>query len=103
MPAPTLPSSTALAEALVRVSRAIGAYCRALMAETDQDDEASVARFMSAMAPIDAHRASSRGGTDEDGAPEQPSTPVVPTTIPTTTAGEGDVVTSAPAHDAHVA
>jgi hypothetical protein len=68
------PSSTALAEALGRFSRGIGAYCRLVIAETDEDDEKSIAPFMSAMAPIDAHRGSSRGGTGEDGV-DVPSSP----------------------------
>jgi hypothetical protein len=92
-----LPSSTALADALSRFSRAIGAYCRALMAETDEDDEASVARFMSAVAPIDDRRPGART-TDTTDKPDPTPTPT--TTTPTTHAEEptthGHETTSTP-------
>jgi hypothetical protein len=65
----TIPSTTALQEALGRFGRAVGAYGRAMAATCDEDDPASVARFLKAMAPIDVHRAGARGNGESD-APE---------------------------------
>jgi hypothetical protein len=58
------PSSTALQEALALFGRAVGAYGRALAANCDEDDDASVQRFLKAVAPIDLHRANMRAGSD---------------------------------------
>jgi len=81
-----MPSSTALQEALVRFGRAVGAYCRMLAAHCDEEDPGSVARFMSAVAPIDEHRAGQRGTVEDTTttespapAPETPTTPAAPT------------------------
>lgn len=49
-------STTAMAEALDALSRAVAKYVRVLAGETDEDDEKSVGRFARAVAPIDRHR-----------------------------------------------
>lgn len=75
----TTPSSTALAESLLRFGRAVGRYGRVLAASCDEEDEASVERFMKAVAPIDVHRAGMRAGNDggsEDDGVTEPTTPV---------------------------
>ncbi len=51
----TTPS--ALRSARQRYSRAVAAYCRVLAATVHEDDPASVARFMAAVAPLDEYRA----------------------------------------------
>lgn len=64
-----LPDRAALAEALVSLGFAIARYARNLVAQLDEDDPESVARFLRLVAPLDAHRASyrSRGRAADDG------------------------------------
>lgn len=57
-----IPSPTALGDALARCGMKIAQYCRLLAAKVDEEDAASVKRFFDAVAPIDAYRASARGG-----------------------------------------
>jgi hypothetical protein len=73
-----VPTTTALQESLSRFGRSVGAYGRAMAATVDEDDEASVDRFVKAMTPIDQHRAAlaqGRGSSSDNG--EDVETPVV--------------------------
>ncbi len=82
------PSTTALIESLARFGKAVGAYGRLLAAHTDEDDPASVQRFLHAVAPIDAHRANMRSGPSAPApadVPVVPDAPVVTTPATTTT------------------
>ena len=75
----TVPSSTALAEALARFGRKVAAYGRAMAADVDVDDPASVARFLAAMAPIEAVRATRTAAAPEPASPPEPApTPADP-------------------------
>lgn len=78
-----LPGRSALSEALEKLGEAITRYSRQLVAELDEEDPASVERFLRLVAPLDAHRASYAGGGnagDEDLDGEvDPLTPVSPT------------------------
>lgn len=69
------PSSTALQQKLGRLSRAIGHYLRAEAARVDEDDPASIARFVEVLGPVDAHREATRrrGASTE---PESDGDPV---------------------------
>jgi hypothetical protein len=87
---PSVPSSTAVQEGLVRFGRKVGAYCRLLSAKVVDDDEASERRFLDAVAPIDALRASLRGGSS-DAAPDVTPRPA---SAPTTTTNDGNVSAS---------
>ncbi len=49
--------STALSEALGTFGRAVGTYARVLAAHCDESNSDSVQRFLSAVAPLDEHRA----------------------------------------------
>jgi hypothetical protein len=78
----TTPSSTGVSERLLKFGRAVGRYGRLLVGDCDEDDPASVERFLKAMAPIDVHRAAMRaGGTD---AGDEPPAPTEEPTPPTT-------------------
>jgi hypothetical protein len=68
-----LPDTTAVAEAVGNVAYAIAEYGRLMVGELDRGDPASVARFKTAMAPLDAYRASfARTGTEEDPLADEP-------------------------------
>jgi hypothetical protein len=79
------PSSTALQEALGRFGRAVSYYARWLVHTCNEDDPASVERYLRAVAPIDQHRDAMRanGGDsgsddekgDDKGEPIKPGTP----------------------------
>jgi hypothetical protein len=56
------PRAAALAAALARFGHAVCAYARVMAADVEVSEEASAARFLRAMAPIDEHRASARRG-----------------------------------------
>ena len=66
------PDTTAMRDALWRFSRATSRYCRVLVAEVDEDDAASVSRFVRAVGPIDEYRASMRGSGASEAANEPP-------------------------------
>lgn len=72
--APSVPSGNAVQEALSRFGRKVGAYGRVLAAKVDEDDARSVQRFLDAVAPIDAIRASFRS-TGRDDATDEPASP----------------------------
>ncbi len=79
------PSSSALQEAITRFGKAVGNYGRVLSASCDEDDEASVQRFLKAVSPLDMHRAMMRSSaSDTTSAPTdtttQPATPAHVTT-----------------------
>jgi hypothetical protein len=106
----TIPSTTALQETLVRFGKAVGAYARVLAWQVDEQDDASVHRFMAAMEPIDVHRSGQRDGSIDKSEPGTPaegegtqpvasgSTSNGSTPAPTTTTtSNGDV--AAPAND----
>ncbi len=70
----TIPSTTALQEALVRFGKAVGAYGRVLAWQVDEEDEASVKRFLDAVEPMDVHRAAQRdGGTSSSDTTQDPT------------------------------
>lgn len=58
------PSSTAMAEALARLSRNVSIYGRQLVASLDESDPASLRRFQMAVQPLDQHRANGHDGSD---------------------------------------
>jgi hypothetical protein len=58
--APAVPNPSAITDALARFGRAVGAYARMMAAKVDETDERSAHRFLSALAPIDEHRAHAR-------------------------------------------
>lgn len=90
-------STTALAEALVKFGRAVGAYGRILAAHCDEEDDEAVARFLRAVAPIDQHRATMRpshGRDHDEPEAEEPSSPGV--TPPTPVIGPFPVLTPTP-------
>jgi hypothetical protein len=73
----TSPSSTAMQEALGAASQAVARYARRLLGAVDEEDDASIQRFTSALAPLADHRdAISRGTTttEPDPAPTPPVT-----------------------------
>ncbi|UJR86232.1 hypothetical protein [Sandaracinus amylolyticus] len=80
---PEMPSTTAVQDAIARAMKSIAGYSRVLVAELDEDDETSVARFRRAVSPLDAYRASTRASTepetpvDDDGDEPLPPTPPV--------------------------
>lgn len=82
------PSSTGLFDALAKFGRAVGRYGRLLAADCDEEEPASVDRFLRAVAPIDVHRSTMRGGgggqddTSEPPAPQAPATNGMPSTQP---------------------
>ncbi len=77
----TIPSSSGLHDSINRFGRAVGAYGRALAFRVDEDDEASVQRFLDAMEPLDIHRAGMR-----DGSPAPAPTPTpAPAPVPAPT------------------
>jgi hypothetical protein len=94
----TTPSSKALLEALNRFGRTVGKHVLVLAASVDEDDDASVERYLSAIQPIEAHRASmvrgGGGGEEEEeddavrpvlGADGKPISPAVVVAAPTPT------------------
>jgi len=84
-----VPSTTALQDALAKFGRAISAYVVALLAETDLEDPTSVARFLSAIAPIEAQRQPARAAASDaaNGAAQ-------PAAATTSSAGEHAVPTT---------
>jgi hypothetical protein len=68
-----VPNVNVLGERVSSFARGVAAYARVLAARVDEDDVTSVSRFLAAMAPLDAHRASRRG-TSEEPAPSEPTT-----------------------------
>lgn len=74
------PAPTGLQDSLTALGQRISSYVRMLSAEVDQSDEASVKRFLDAIAPLDAHRAT-RGQSGSDAAAE-PSAPPSDAPIP---------------------
>jgi hypothetical protein len=97
------PSSTALQLRLREFSAAVAAYTRALAAAVDLDDDASVERFVRAVAPIDEYRVEGRVRESSDDesvtpapagpsadAPATPSTPAAPELDPTAPGGPFD-------------
>lgn len=92
-------SPTALAESLAQFGRAVGTYGRLLVATVDQDDDASVARFMGAVAPIDHHRATSISrGKGELEEPTDPVDPVIVAPTPTPVVSPTPSPTPSPAN-----
>lgn len=85
-----VPDGDALYQALRQLSLAIARYARVLAGRVDERDDASVQRFRSAMAPLEAYRAAKRvrrgsgdGGNDADVEPVDPEAPApVPTDEP---------------------
>ncbi|AKF10358.1 hypothetical protein DB32_007507 [Sandaracinus amylolyticus] len=83
---PEVPSTTAVQDAIARTMKSVAAYSRVLVAELDEDDEASVARFRRAVGPLDAYRASTRASADQpqveptpgDDDPDEPLPPTPP-------------------------
>ncbi len=76
-----------LAELVASFARSVAAYARVLSSAVDEEDAASVARFVTAMAPIDAYRASRQGSSGAaDPGPAAPSQvqPVVAPSVTTT-------------------
>jgi hypothetical protein len=75
------PDSEALRKALRAVSLSVSDYARILSGSVDTSDPVSTARFLSAMAPLDKHRAAypttpaSRTPTDQPPASPTPDTP----------------------------
>ena len=67
--------------ALKRLAQAVSRYVRKLLADLDEADEASVARFTSALAPLIEHKLTPRQSSDDgdvtDAAPI-PATPTAP-------------------------
>lgn len=61
-----VPSSTALQEKLGRLSRAIGRYLRIEAGRVDEEDPASIARFIDVIAPVEAHRDATKRRTPTD-------------------------------------
>jgi hypothetical protein len=97
------PSGTALQLQLREFSAAVAAYTRSLAAAVDIDDDASVQRFVRAVAPIDEYRVEGRVRDDGDDesvtpapaapstdAPVTPSTPAAPELDPTAPGGPFD-------------
>lgn len=66
-----VPSRDALRAARVAFIRATGAYGRALAASVDDDDPASVQRFLDAVAPLDEYRTTRTSAEDEEDADEE--------------------------------
>jgi hypothetical protein len=74
------PSTTALQEALARFGRAVRDYGRQMVPSCNENDSASVERYLRAMQPIDQHRDTARSsgggdGDDDKGEPIKPGTP----------------------------
>lgn len=74
------PGKTALAQANETFRSAVGAYARALSADIDESDPATLQRFLNAVAPIDELRSKSDGDSDDE--VETPAAPVVSTPAP---------------------
>ena len=85
----TTPNGTAMPDALRGASKAVGVYGRKLVGHLDEDDEASVKRFVDALAPLAEYKASlARGTVDDSGdnagdgttatTPNSPATPPTP-------------------------
>lgn len=78
--------STALRDAIDALASAISDYGRILVGEVEPDDEASVARFRRAVAPIEAQREANRRAASDPAPPppspdvdlDQPIPPVAP-------------------------
>lgn len=65
---PELPDTTAAKAGIDALAKAIAEYGRVMVGALDWDDEASIATFRRAMAPLDAYRrslAGNRGGVEE--------------------------------------
>ena len=82
----TTPRTTALADQLFLVSRALVRYCRLLIGKVDERDAESVERFRKAVVPIDELRAlrGSSVGTvvaEDDAEPITPDVPVTPPVV----------------------
>lgn len=81
-PSSELPAKRALAEARLRFSFAVATYARALSLRIVLDDATTVARFRSAIAPVDGLRVTAtRGRSEEDldeleEETEEPSAPI---------------------------
>jgi hypothetical protein len=85
------PSSTGLIEALARFGRAVSRYGRWLAANCDEEDPASVDRFMRAVAPIDAHRAAMGRSSGSDTTTPDTTDTSEPTTAPPPASGSDPV------------
>ena len=74
-------NSTAMQDALRHASHAVGLYGRQLLAKLDENDDASVKRFVDALAPLADHKATLARGpvADDSGAPTDGATPTTPT------------------------
>ena len=81
----TVPSSTAMSEALREATHAIGNYGRKLLATLDDENEGSVRRFTDALGPLIDYKASiSRsGGSTDAGADPAPTESTTAPTVPT--------------------
>ncbi len=91
--------STALSDALVTFGRAVGAYARLLAAHCDESDPDSVQRFLSAVAPMDEHRAITRAATPANATPTATDQPVQDTSAPApapTQSSVGTITSPAP-------
>lgn len=73
------PGTRALADALAKFGRSVGGYGRSLAADVDEEDPASVERFLKALQPVVDHR-SARGSSGE---PEATDPEIVVNSQPT--------------------
>lgn len=82
-------NSTAMQDALRHAATAVARYARRLLGSLDEDDQRSVERFTSALAPLSDHRdAIGRGATPGDATTTPtPATPAPATNGSPTTAG----------------
>ena len=71
------PPVRALSDAVGRFVSAVSSYARVMAATVDEEDDASVARFTRALAPIDEMR-STYGSSDDDDEPPLTPTDVTP-------------------------
>jgi hypothetical protein len=60
------PASRALQHKLAQFSRKVSSYLRLLSASVDEENEASVQRFLKAVAPIDQYRRARAGSEEEE-------------------------------------
>lgn len=81
----TTPSSRALSEAVASFQTAVSAYVRALAAEVDEGDPKSVARFFSAVSPIDELRTRVNASGEEEETEEEDILVAAPPVVPTPT------------------